>query len=124
MPFRILSLNGGGIRGIYQAVYLREIAKNLDVPLTETFQLIAGTSTGALIALGLALNIDPQSLIEMFEKKGERIFGDKKVASFVRKGARYRAEPLRKVLEEKYGEKKLSDCAVPIIVCATVLDRY
>src|SRR5258708_5182120 len=88
MPCRILSLNGGGIRGLCQAVYLFEAAKKLPSPLRSNFELIAGTSTGALIALGVALEIHPQMLVDLFRKNGGRIFGHKKLASGIRKGSK------------------------------------
>lgn len=124
MSFRILSLNGGGIRGIFQAVYLHEIAKNFHKPLANTFQLLAGTSTGALIALGLALEIEPSHLVDMFKTNGDLIFGRKRFASLVRKGAKYSVDPLKGLLEKTYGSKHLSDCTAFVTICSTVLNRY
>jgi patatin-like phospholipase/acyl hydrolase len=49
MSFRILSLSGGGVRGIYQAVYLDKLMTRRPQPLSDYFDLIAGTSTGAII---------------------------------------------------------------------------
>lgn len=55
MPFRILSLDGGGSRGVYSLGALNEIEKMLGSPLYNHFNLIFGTSTGAIIAALVAL---------------------------------------------------------------------
>jgi patatin-like phospholipase/acyl hydrolase len=74
MPIRILSLSGGGVRGIFQAVFLREIASQLKKPIRDQFDLIAGTSTGAIVALGIALNVNLDKIVELFEEQGDKIF--------------------------------------------------
>ena len=71
---RILSLSGGGIRGIFQAVFLRDLAREMNRPLHECFDLVAGTSTGAILALGVALNIDFEKIVTLFENEGPKIF--------------------------------------------------
>jgi patatin-like phospholipase/acyl hydrolase len=130
MPFRILSLSGGGIRGVFQARYLAEIAKSLVGPLSSHFQLIAGTSTGAIIALGIALDVPPATLVNLFEEHGYEIFPPKvrhraeKLYSWGRKGSRYSQAPLRKVLEATFGNKRLADCNPPVLISATTLDRF
>src|SRR5690242_4671072 len=63
-PFRILSLNGGGMRGIYQAFFLDAISKSLeDKPLCNNFELIIGTSTGSLVGLAIALGIELKDVL-------------------------------------------------------------
>jgi patatin-like phospholipase/acyl hydrolase len=49
-PFRILSLDGGGIRGVFPAAFLAKLEEHLDAPIGSYFDLIAGTSTGGIIA--------------------------------------------------------------------------
>lgn len=122
MAYRILSLSGGGIRGIFQAVYLREVAKHLQKPLRASFDLIAGTSTGALIAFAVALDIDLDRVVNLFRERGATIFNPRWCAG-LRKGPRYREEPLRNALKEIFGEHTLSDCA-PVVIAATKLDQF
>ena len=57
--FKILSLDGGGIKGIYSAQFLARCEQELTVgkPVASYFDMIAGTSTGGIIALGLALGL-------------------------------------------------------------------
>src|SRR4051812_28360760 len=53
--FRILSLDGGGIRGVFPAALLARLEEHLEHPIGRYFDLIAGTSTGGIIAIGLGL---------------------------------------------------------------------
>ena len=58
--FQILSLIGGGIRGAFAASLLKELEQKLGRPVAESFDLIAGTSTGGIIAAGLALGLSAE----------------------------------------------------------------
>ena len=74
--FRILSLDGGGIKGIFPAAiltYLEE--KCLDgQPIGDYFDLVAGTSTGGIIALGLGAGLTARSLLDLYMNEGHRVF--------------------------------------------------
>ena len=72
--FQILALSGGGYRGLYSAVILAELEKSIGRPLARCFDLIAGTSVGGILALGLAFEIPASMLVELFEKHGDEIF--------------------------------------------------
>jgi patatin-like phospholipase/acyl hydrolase len=82
--FRILSIDGGGIRGIFPAKYLMELEARLselhpEKPhLYQHFDLIAGTSTGGIIALALALGIPAERLYNLYRNHAKEIFGGKK----------------------------------------------
>jgi uncharacterized protein len=80
-PFRVLSLDGGGMRGIYTASYLSLVAatfarktraKALDVG--AAFDLIVGTSTGAIIASALAAGVPLESVVDLYRNRGKAIF--------------------------------------------------
>ncbi|MCC5634062.1 patatin-like phospholipase family protein [Nostoc sphaeroides CHAB 2801] len=79
---KVLSIDGGGIRGIIPAIVLNEIEKITQKPIYQLFDLIAGTSTGGILALGLTSS-DPdnpgqpftsEKLIDLYKKQGEVIF--------------------------------------------------
>ncbi|GAB4186008.1 MAG: patatin-like phospholipase family protein [Coleofasciculaceae cyanobacterium] len=78
MPFRILSLDGGGIRGLVSAYMLLEIEKKLKEnnkpPIREYFDMIAGTSTGSILAAGIALGYSIEELINIYTERGLEIF--------------------------------------------------
>jgi predicted acylesterase/phospholipase RssA len=73
-PFQILSLSGGGFRGLYTATLLEKLEKEADKPLSEVFDLIAGTSIGGILAIGLAAGVKASKLREAFEQNAESIF--------------------------------------------------
>lgn len=72
--FRILALDGGGIRGAFIASFLDKITENVGRPLHEHFDLIAGTSTGGIIAAGIALGIEPKVILDFYQTAGPKIF--------------------------------------------------
>jgi patatin-like phospholipase/acyl hydrolase len=72
--FRILSLDGGGIRGAFTAAFLAELEKSLDKPVAKYFDLVAGTSTGGIIATALALGEPAERIRAFYESKGPQIF--------------------------------------------------
>ena len=73
-PFKVLSLDGGGIRGIYAAELLRKCEEAFGAPIASYFDMIAGTSTGGIIALALGLQIPAADIAAFYEQDGRRIF--------------------------------------------------
>lgn len=79
LPYNILTLDGGAMRGILTTVLLVDLEKRLlkinpNKPLQDYFQIIAGTSTGSLIACGLAKGLTAQAIQEIYWQKGIEIF--------------------------------------------------
>jgi patatin-like phospholipase/acyl hydrolase len=72
--FRILSLDGGGIKGAFTASVLAAIEDEINEPIGEYFDLIAGTSTGGILALGLGFRIWPKRSWNFIETWGLRFF--------------------------------------------------
>ena len=72
--FRILSLDGGGIRGAYPAALLAVWEQEFGCGAGSQFDLIAGTSTGGLLAIGLGFGIPAQALLEFYRERGPTIF--------------------------------------------------
>lgn len=72
--FNILSLDGGGIKGIFSAAFLGALEEDLRTSITEHFDLIAGTSTGGIIALALGLGLRPREILEFYRSWGPTIF--------------------------------------------------
>jgi predicted acylesterase/phospholipase RssA len=72
---RILCIDGGGIKGTQPAAFLAQLEDDLDAPIGRYFDLIAGTSTGGILAIGLALGIRAKKLLELYENRGPMIFG-------------------------------------------------
>ncbi|MBY5958415.1 patatin-like phospholipase family protein [Membranicola marinus] len=116
-PKRILSLDGGGVRGILtlgflerMEMILREQHDNPDLLLCDYFDLIGGTSTGSIIATGLALGMPVSELTDYYMTLGDKIFGKKKnLLRYLTKGEKYDIKPLNKSLKDVLGDVKLGD---------------
>lgn len=111
--FRILSLDGGGLRGAYGAALLARIEELTGKSIVSHFDLITGTSTGGLLALGLALGHSASRLLEFYRTKGPLIFARRPfryLASYLA-CARYSPIPLRDALIEFFGEDTLLSSA-------------
>ncbi len=75
-PFRILALDGGGIKGAFTAAALAHWEEQTGgLPTASRFDLIAGTSTGGILALGLALGLPAKQILDFYRgEAGQRIF--------------------------------------------------
>lgn len=74
VTFRILALDGGGIKGAFTASVLATLEDITKVSLVERFDLIAGTSTGGIIALGLGMGLSAKDILYFYRNKGKIIF--------------------------------------------------
>ena len=79
MSFKILALDGGGIRGVVAARLLQEVEQEIRNQgkgnfLHEYFDLIAGTSTGSMLAGAIALGKESHELIKLYKDRGKDIF--------------------------------------------------
>ncbi len=72
--FKILSIDGGGIKGLYSASVIARIEEKTDKKISDYFDMICGTSTGGLIALGLSIGIPSQDLADLYYTRGKEIF--------------------------------------------------
>lgn len=107
---RILSLDGGGMRGIMELEVLRAIEKALggNIRIQSFFDLIVGTSTGGINALALgAKQWSVRYCIQMFEKFCNQAFTEREFGGLALHGSKYKATPLHDVLRETLGHKPL-----------------
>lgn len=124
---RILSLDGGGIRGIFTATLLAELEERF-LPsgqrIHQYFDLITGTSTGGIIALGLSLGLPAREMAKLYTERGQDIFPpppSSKLGALRRQlrnyfSYRYERDGLASVLEEVLGDHKLKDAKVPLCI--------
>ena len=110
-PFKILSIDGGGIKGLYSASILRQFEESLqketnnpDVRIADYFDLVCGTSTGGLIALAVSLRKPMNEICSFYELHGEKIFPSPD--SFYRKYFR------QTFYRGKYSDKYLKDVLI------------
>lgn len=119
-PKRILALDGGGIRGALAAGYLQHIEgllrKRMNRPglvLADYFDLIGGTSTGAIIAGGLAIGMTAEEVTRAYLSLGRAAF--RKVLLPFK--ARFDGEAVRKQLESIFGDRTLGDASLRTGLC-------
>ena len=124
--FRILSIDGGGLRGLVPLLILKEIEKITGKKIYELFDLIVGTSTGGIVACGLTATKDGKTpllsidkLIELYTTKGSVIFPYKeniftKINSVF--NPKFCPDGLDKSLKEYFQDLRLSNTLKPIIV--------
>jgi uncharacterized protein len=117
--FRILSIDGGGLRGIYAAYILQRIQHDLGINLLDSFDLITGTSTGSIIAAGITVGIDIDKIVGIYESQGHVIFGDKKLSLDGLYNSRYTKDKLTQILKENFGDRKMIEISKPLLIPAT-----
>ncbi len=115
--FNILSIDGGGIRGVYAGAILSKIEEELGINYIEDFDLIAGTSTGAIIAAGLAIGVPANMIVDMYREQGTFIFKKPFWSGIVT--PKYDSEKLKEVLDGVFGDKTFNDAKTRLIVTAT-----
>lgn len=117
--YRILSIDGGGFRGVYAAHILARIEKQYKIKSNEYFHMLAGTSTGSIIAAGLACGISAEELLNFYEIHGEKIFPRHLIPSFGLFKSTYKNDYLRSILKDVVGDRTLGEINIPLILPAT-----
>lgn len=127
-PFNILSIDGGGTRGVFPSKFLacfeEELSRRRNPQgwVYQHFDLIAGTSTGGIIAIALALGIQAQEILDMYLENSRHIFGDKRPLPFRLFTSTYKRFNLETVIRETFSryfngkDPRLIDCRVPVLV--------
>ncbi len=134
MAFNILAIDGGGIRGLIPALVLAELERRAAVPVSSLFGLVAGTSTGGILAAGLTVagpGGDPryraEDLVELYCKQGPRIFR-RSLARRVRSAwglleEKYDAAVLEQVLHRYLGDARVSQALTPLLLTSYELEH-
>lgn len=126
--FRILSFDGGGIRGLLSTLLLQRLIDDSSVPeLIDRVDLFAGTSTGGLIALGLAAEMPLDEIKDLYLEDGPKIFSEnffdqiRDVGNLL--GPQYSNRELKRSLRDIFGDRKLGDLKRRVMVPAFELDN-
>jgi patatin-like phospholipase/acyl hydrolase len=116
--FQILSLDGGGLRGMFSAAVLARLEEDLDIRVVDHFDLIAGTSTGGIIALGLGLGLAPREILQFYTDHGPRIFRDRSRLRSLRHlvRAKYAPDALRAALTEVLGRRTFGESTKRLLI--------
>lgn len=129
MTFKILSFDGGGIRGVLSARILQEVERQLKEKkgkaLHEYFDMIAGTSTGSILTAGVANQKSAKQIIGLYQEYGTTIFPPARRLEFLKKlenaiipgkGYKYSHEGLEKALRVVLGDTTIAEVKSPIIM--------
>jgi predicted acylesterase/phospholipase RssA len=126
--YSLLALDGGGIRGAMPARILQEIEERTGRPVCELFDLVAGTSTGGILALGLtkpaATGGGPAyaaaDLLRLYVDRGAEIFPPSLVRKIRSLGGladvRYPAGPIEALMRDRFGTTMLSEALVEVVI--------
>jgi uncharacterized protein len=121
---RVLSIDGGGVRGLIPALVLTEVERRSGKRIFELFDLIAGTSTGGILACALCAPdaLPAAQLVSLYQDEGPKIF-DRDVFQRIRSGEglldeRYDADALDRALERFLSDKRLAEAKPDLLVPA------
>ena len=122
MTYRILALDGGGIKGSFTAGVLAALEEDTGHRCVDHFDLIAGTSTGGIIAIGLGLGLSAVEILEFYTKHGPTIFPSTSLARRWSRVVRHWFQPkhshhaLRSALTQVFGERKFGESQRPLVI--------
>ncbi len=122
---RILAIDGGGIRGVFPLAFLAAVEDRLGDRIATYFDLIAGTSTGGIIALALGLGYSAREILTIYNRSGPRVFsgsGHLVLRALRRFGlAGFDSRPLYEAFRAAFGDRRLGESTVRLLIPATNL---
>lgn len=115
---KILSIDGGGIKGVFPASFLASIEQACNCKIAEYFDLIVGTSTGGIIALGLGMGLSANEILGFYEEHGPAIFKGNRWVRWLRHWglSKYGNAALKKALEQTFADKRLGDSSCRLVI--------
>lgn len=131
---KVLSIDGGGIRGVIPAVILEYIERKTGKPIASLFDIIVGTSTGGILACGLATpgtggqpKLSAADMLGLYAERGKDIFERSFWRGLTSVGGlteeTYDHRPLERLLKQYLGDATLADALVPLVVTAYDIER-
>ena len=122
---RILTIDGGGVRGIVPATLLARLEATTGRPTRESFDFVAGTSTGAVLAAGLAAGIPASRLVSLYAERSSEVFRRIPLLSTLRRivsGEMYDTRVLNALIRDELGSEardwRLNDAPIDLLITA------
>ena len=115
---RILTLDGGGIKGVFAASFLATLEDQVDDPIGNYFDLVSGTSTGGIIALALGLGLPARDILDMYREWATTVFDGENTWARLRHFVRRKCGslPLQDALHRVFGERTLGDSHLRLVI--------
>jgi patatin-like phospholipase/acyl hydrolase len=118
---KILSIDGGGIKGVFAASFLASLEASTGKKVVDHFDLIAGTSTGGIIAIGLCLGYSAGEILSFYEQLGPEIFQHTGFASVMASikqlgRSKYGQEQIAATLNNFFGGRTLGECKTALLI--------
>jgi len=125
MTKKILSIDGGGIKGVFPASFLASIEATTSKSISDHFDLIVGTSTGGIIAMGLGLGYSAKEILEFYEELGPDVFRGDRISRFIRSlgFSKYSNVPLKKALEAKFKDRQIGESKNRLVIPSLNLEN-
>jgi patatin-like phospholipase/acyl hydrolase len=116
--FQVLAIDGGGVRGVFAAALLAGLEADIGEPVLDHFDLVVGTSTGGIIALGLGASLSPRDILDFYVEEKGRIFANPLGWRNLRHplAAKYRPKALKAGLRSMFGSTLLGESRVPLVL--------
>ncbi len=121
---KILSIDGGGIKGLFPASFLARIEEINGRKVADYFDLISGTSTGGIIAIAMGLGLSAGEIVDFYKSYGREIFSKRKLLGGLLQGEKYDSGKLQKALENVFGERLLSESKKRLVIPAYNLANW
>src|SRR5215211_2196105 len=121
---KVLAIDGGGIRGVLPAALLATVEDSLGEPVVDYFDLVTGTSTGGIIALGLASGLSAHEILDFYLEHGPGVFCGPKLPRKLRQWAlgKYDAGGLSGALDRVFGDRRLGESMTRVVIPAVNLE--
>lgn len=115
---KILAIDGGGIKGVFPASFLAHVEDNIDGNINEYFDLIVGTSTGGIIALGLGMGFSAKEILSFYEESGPSIFAGSRLMRLFRSIgiSKYNNSNLKESLEKRFGDLRIGESRNRLVI--------
>lgn len=118
--FQVLALDGGGVKALFTADVLARLEADLGISIRDSFDLIAGTSAGGIIALALGAGLHPADIVERYRELATRVFPPyrrrKHRIPYNLVRSVYKQQPLQSALEELFGDRTLGDSDKRLVI--------
>lgn len=115
---RVLAIDGGGVRGVLPASFLATVEEQINGSVVDYFDLVVGTSTGGIIALGLGAGLPAADIRDFYLERGPRIFPGNRLIRRARglATAKYDQMQLKTELDDVFGEKRIGESKTRLVI--------